>query len=82
MTRTEIMSKLQAIMQASSREKVDWNAVTEAAPIASLGFDSIAVLDLIYDLQQAFQIEFEAEELVGVKTVGDLLNWLEARTPK
>ena len=82
MTRVEVLSKLRTIMQTSSREKVDWAAVTEAAPIASLGFDSIAILDLIYDLQQAFKIEFEAEELGGVKTVGDLLDWLEAKIPK
>ena len=79
MTRAEILATLRNAMKATSQAKVHWDGVTEAAEISALGFDSLAVLDLIYDLQQLFKIEFEAQELIGVKTVGDLVTWLEQR---
>ncbi len=80
MTRSEIDHTLRNLMKTSSREKKDWDHVPESTPIASLGFDSLSILDLVYDLQQTFHLDFEAEELLGIKTVADLIDWLSART--
>ena len=80
MTKDEIIETLRAILKNTSREKVNWDAVTTENTIASLGFDSLSILDLMYDIQQEFQIEFEAEEMIHIKTVGDLVAWLEAKT--
>jgi acyl carrier protein len=80
MTRNEIDRTLRNLMKTSSREKKDWDHLPESTPIASLGFDSLSILDLVYDLQQTFHLEFEAEDLLGIKTVADLLDWLTART--
>lgn len=80
MNRQDIALALRNLMKTSSREKKDWDHLPESTPIASLGFDSLSILDLIYDLQQTFKIEFEAEELLGVKTVADLIDWLAERT--
>ena len=66
-------------MKHSSREVVDWNAVTEESEIPAIGFDSLTILDLVYDIQQAFRVEFDAEELSGVLKVGDLVAFLEKR---
>ena len=79
MTRKEIGDKLRGIMQASSQEEVDWSAVTEQSQIADLGFDSLSILDLVYDIQQGFGVEFEAEQLTAVRTVADLVTFLEQR---
>jgi len=80
MNRDEIIEKLRAeIRQAAPSEAdVDWDGVTAETAIESLGFDSLSILDLIYDVQQAFGITFDAEKLTDVRTVGDLADFLEA----
>ena len=57
---------------------MDWDAVTADTLIENLGFDSLSILDLIYDVQQAFGITFDAEKLTDVQTVGDLAERSEA----
>lgn len=79
MTDKQIIEKLRTMMKQSSQEDVDWDAVTGETTIESLGFDSLSVLDLIYDIQQEFGLEFEAEEMINVKTVGELATFLEEK---
>ena len=79
MSRADLTARLRGVMEQSSPDAVDWEAVDENSTIASLGIDSLAMLDLTYDLQQEFHIEFEPEELIEVKTVGDLLAFLDQR---
>jgi acyl carrier protein len=80
MTREEIIEKLRSLMKQTAEAPADWDAVTEETTIESLGFDSLTILDLIYDVQHAFGAEFDAEELVSVKTVGELTTFLQAQT--
>jgi acyl carrier protein len=77
MTKQEIMDQLRETMRASSPEPIDWDTLTAETTIGTLGFDSLSILDLIYDVQQAFGIDFEAEELVNINTVGELADFLE-----
>jgi acyl carrier protein len=77
MNRTEILEKLRETMEAASPEPVDWDSINEDTAIGALGFDSLSILDLIYDVQQSFGIDFEAESLVNVRTVGELADFLE-----
>jgi acyl carrier protein len=77
MIRNEILAKLKETMENSAPEPMDWDAITEETTIGELGFDSLSILDLIFDVQQAFGIEFEAQELVNVNTVGELADFLE-----
>ena len=79
MTQQEIIDKLRAMMRKTSQAQVDWDSVNADSSIASLGFDSLSILDLVYDIQQEFGFDFEAEELVGIKTVGQLAAFLEKK---
>jgi acyl carrier protein len=79
MEQQEIIAKLRHIMKQSSQVKVDWETVTADTVIGALGFDSLSILDLVYDIQQAFGITFEAELLAGVKTVGQLADFLKSK---
>ena len=79
MTYEEVLEKLRGLMKAASREAIDWDAVDDTAAIETLGFDSLTLLDLIYDIQQAFDLEFDAEELIDVRTVGELGAFLQER---
>ena len=77
MTKIEIIEKLKEAMMGSTEVTVDWDAVSDETTIASLGFDSLSILDLIYDIQQLFDVEFEAEDMVGINTVGALVEFLQ-----
>jgi acyl carrier protein len=77
MTRAEILDQLRNTMKDSSPIPADWDTLTEDTTIGELGFDSLSILDLIYDVQQSFGIDFEAEELVNINTVGELAEFLE-----
>lgn len=79
MTRDEIVEKLKEAMKSSTEVQADWDSVAEDTTIESLGFDSLSILDLIYDIQQLFDVEFDAEEMVGVDTVGALVDFLQAK---
>jgi len=79
MTRDEIAGKLRSLMKSASPAQVEWDSVTGQTEIATIGFDSLSVLDLIYDIQQAFHLEFDAEEMTGIVTVADLVDFLEKK---
>jgi len=79
MTHDEIINRLRTMMKQSSQEDVDWDVVGEESTIESLGFDSLSILDLIYDIQQELGFEFEAEEMINIKTVGELATFLEEK---
>jgi len=72
----EIIEKLKDVIRGSSQEQVDPSSIKGDTTIESMGFDSLSILDLIYDIQQAFDVEFDAEEMVKVKTVNDLADFL------
>ena len=77
MIREDILATLKETMETSAPVHMDWDSITEETTIGELGFDSLSILDLIFDVQQAFGIEFEAQELVNVNTVGELADFLE-----
>lgn len=75
--RTGILEGLRAVLEESATEEVDWNEMDEATELSSFGFDSLAVLDLIFDLEQKFGVQIPAETMLKMKTVGDLVSLLE-----
>jgi len=72
MTKDEVIARLADVMKSVSQEDVDWDAISSESTIESLGFDSLSILDLMYDIQQEFDIEIEGEEIVDIKTVDEL----------
>jgi acyl carrier protein len=74
MTPEDILAQLKELMPRASQAKVDWSAITPATPIRSLGFDSLSVMDLAYDLSQHFQVEFDLMNAGPLQTVGDVVN--------
>lgn len=73
----QIIDRLRKVMQGSVEKPVDWSRVTGATAIAELGFDSLSVLDLVYDIQIEFGIQFDAEAIANVKTVQELAVFLQ-----
>lgn len=79
MARKDIVDRLRDIIARTGRDVVDVKNVGEQDTIASLGIDSLSMLDFLYDVQQEFRIEFDPQELVAVKTLGELATFVEKR---
>ena len=57
---------------------VDGDEVTlEASITEDLGADSLDVVDLIMSLEEEFDIKIPDEEVENVKTVGDIVKFIE-----
>jgi acyl carrier protein len=57
---------------------VDADSITmESKLVDDLKADSLDVVELIMDLEQEFDIEIPDEELPKVRTVGDIVEYLE-----
>lgn len=74
-----IIDRLREILRESSEEDRDWTQVGAGTTIESLGFDSLSILDLLYDVDQEFEIHLEAAEVIDMRTVGEIAALLKER---
>ena len=59
----------------------DENDVTQDASITDdLGADSLDVVDLVMSIEEEFDIEVPDEEVANMKTVGDIVKYIESKT--
>ena len=79
MDRKEIFDAIGTLAVAASTEELDWSSVTEDSSIESLGFDSLAIMDLLFDLEQEFGVEISAKEILEIETVGGLIDFIQAK---
>lgn len=57
----------------------DENDVTmDASIIDDLGADSLDVVDLVMSIEEEFDVEIPDEEVENIKTVGDIVKFIEA----
>ncbi len=47
--------------------------------ITDLEADSLDIVEMLMSLEDEFGIEFEDEEVTGIKTVQDVVNFIESR---
>ena len=58
--------------------EVDEDAVTMEASIQNdLGADSLDIVDLVMSLEEEFDCEIPDEEIENIKTVGDIVKYIE-----
>ena len=50
----------------------------EASPTEDLGADSLALVELVMALEEAVGISIDDGDVAGLKTVGDILNYLKS----
>ncbi len=61
-----------------SRLKMDPSEITEDTSfIADIHADSVDIATIICDIEDAFDIEIEDEQLEGIETVGDVAERIE-----
>jgi acyl carrier protein len=79
MERLEIYDRLGKILRESTASEVDWGTVSEETTIESLGFDSLTILDLLFDIDEEFGLETSAKDILDIGTVGEMVTFLEKR---
>ncbi len=74
-----VFEKIKKII--SEQLEVDQNIVTENASITGdLGADSLDLVDLAMSIEDEFDIELSDDALEKIKTVSDLVAYIEDRT--
>lgn len=71
-----VFEKIKAIL--IDQLDADEDSVTMSALIADdLGADSLDVADIVMSLEEEFDIEVPDEQVVNMKTVGDIVRYIE-----
>ncbi|GEM_PF-1063694 len=74
---SEILGRLRDVLRDSAVEERDWDAVASETTIESLGFDSLTILDVLYDVEEEFGIALEPKQVVKTRTVGEIVGLLQ-----
>ena len=64
---------------ASEVAEKDLSGVEESNVIADLGVDSLAMLEIIGEMERELTVQIPDDELVGIQTVAQLLDLVEKR---
>jgi len=60
--------------------KRDPSSITESHHLRDdLGLDSMAVIELLYRIEEVFNIQIPDEDLVGLTTVGQVITYVDKR---
>ena len=52
----------------------------ESSIIDDLGADSLDIVDMVMSLEEEFDVEIPDEEIESMKTVGDIVKFIEAKS--
>lgn len=77
MQRAELMTMFQTM--ATEIAEKDFGHVREESVIADLGIDSLGMLELIGSMERRLQVQIPDDQLVGIRTVKQLLDMVEKR---
>ncbi|MDY2727885.1 MAG: phosphopantetheine-binding protein [Candidatus Onthovivens sp.] len=72
------MNKYESIVK-ELQEKLNLTTLDEGATLASLGLDSLDVVEFILDVEDNYDIKFESSETQDIKTLGDLLKVIKSK---
>ena len=73
-----MLEKMQELI--ADQLSVDADSITEASSFKDdLGADSLDVVDLVMSIEEEFDLEFPDEEVENIKTVGDIVKYIESK---
>lgn len=76
MNRNEILSKLESIIREfTDNEELALTMETTNEDIEE--WDSVAHIQIIFELEEAFELQFDAEEIVELNSVEKIINAIE-----
>jgi acyl carrier protein len=78
MTKDQIITELRGLLRNQKQLKVDIDAIDIETRFDQIGFDSLSILDFMYEVENRFGTFPEMEELVKMQKVDDLVEFLAA----
>ncbi len=72
------MSTRETVIKILS-SRVDVSKLTETDPLTSLGLDSLDLVEIMLEIEEAVGVEFKGEEIAKLKTLGDVLKAIEEK---
>ena len=79
MTRDQIISVLRDLLRQQKQVKIDADSVSLDSRLDRIGFDSLSILDFMYDVEDRFKVRMEIADLVRMQQVNDLITYLEGK---
>ena len=76
MERTKIADIVIERLSKASKNK----EITLDSNLKELGLDSLDVVDLLMEMEEQFEIEFENEEMLSLKLVSDVVDTIVKKT--
>lgn len=74
-----VLEKVKAIL--AEQFDINGDTLTDETDIQEdLGADSLDVVDLLMSIEDEFNVEVPDEEIENIKTVGELVSFIEANT--
>lgn len=74
-----VLEKIKTILSEQFDVEED-TITTETTLQDDLGADSLDVVDLLMSIEDEFEVEIPDEEVENIKTVGSLVEYIEARS--
>ena len=73
--------KVQKIL--AEQLELDADEITmDSSLVEDLGIDSLDFVDIVMSLEDEFDTEFPEEDMAGIKTVGDIVKYIEDKISK
>ena len=72
-----VFEKVKSIV-ADQLDVEEEKVTAEASITEDLGADSLAVVDLVMSIEEEFDIEIPDEAVENIKTVGDIVSYIES----
>ena len=79
MTRDQIVAVLKDLLRQQKQVKIDADAISLESRLDQIGFDSLSILDFMYDVEDRFRVRMEIADLVRLQHVKDLIEYLEGK---
>jgi acyl carrier protein len=79
--RTDIISGLRDLLRQQKELKIPIDSISEDTLLVHIGFDSLTILDFLYDLESRFQVRMEVTDLIRFERVRDLIDHLAGQLP-
>lgn len=79
MTKEEIVSSLRELLRKQKQLKVEVDTIQLDTRFDQIGFDSLSILDFMYDVENRFNVVPEMADLVRMQKVSDLIEYLHTR---
>jgi acyl carrier protein len=77
MSKPDVLTMFKTV--AGRVDKRDFAHVTKDSVITELGIDSLSVMQIVGDLESELGVMIPDEDLVDIRTVGDLVRKVESR---